>query len=65
MLGDHLYIDQGFYNHHGIDCGDGTVIHFSKKKGAVCRDTIYAFARDNQIYVKQHKHCYSPQQVVE
>jgi len=26
--GDHLFIDCPGYSHHGIDCGDGRVIHF-------------------------------------
>jgi hypothetical protein len=26
--GDHVYIYCGVYSHHGIDVGDGTVIHF-------------------------------------
>ena len=28
--GDHLYVDRGLgsFTHHGIDCGDGTVIHY-------------------------------------
>lgn len=26
--GDHLYVSRGLYTHHGIDCGDGTVIHY-------------------------------------
>jgi hypothetical protein len=65
MQGDHLYIDHGFYKHYGIDCGDGTVIHFSKEKGRICRDTMFAFARNNQIYVKSHNRCYSSEEVVE
>ncbi|MCA1993005.1 MAG: lecithin retinol acyltransferase family protein [Coleofasciculus sp. S288] len=63
--GDHIYIDYGFYSHHGIDCGDGTVIHFSKKKGRVSQDTIHSFACGNRIYTKQGKHRYSPEQVVQ
>lgn len=28
--GDHIYVERfwSLYTHHGIDCGDGTVIHF-------------------------------------
>lgn len=26
---DHIYVSRGIYTHHGIDAGDGTVIHFS------------------------------------
>ncbi len=28
--GDHLQVDFGFYRHHGIDMGDGFVIHFGR-----------------------------------
>jgi hypothetical protein len=63
--GDHIYVDYGFYSHHGIDCGDGTVIHLSKEKGRICQDTIHAFARGNSIYVKQRKSRYSSEQVVQ
>jgi hypothetical protein len=27
--GDHIYINCGAFTHHGIDCGDGTVIHYT------------------------------------
>lgn len=63
--GDHIYVNTGIIDHHGIDCGDGTVIHFSKKKGRICQDTIHSFARGNSICVKQRKHCYSPKQIVQ
>ncbi|NEO49276.1 MAG: NC domain-containing protein, partial [Moorea sp. SIO4A3] len=35
--GDQIYVFQkflnfeGVYQHHGIDCGDGSVIHYRKK----------------------------------
>jgi hypothetical protein len=31
--GDHIYVNRfnGVYNHHGIDCGDGSVIHYTSK----------------------------------
>jgi hypothetical protein len=65
--GDHIYVNLGVIEHHGIDCGDGTVIHFSKKKGKgrICQDTIHFFARGSSIYVKQHKHHYSREQIVQ
>ncbi len=49
MRGDHIYILQKkkmikkikvTYQHHGIDCGDGYVIHLSEGRGTVVRDTI-------------------------
>lgn len=63
--GDHIYVNYGVYTHHGIDCGDGTVIHLSKEKGRIRRDPIHSFAGGNSIYVKQCKHSYSPEQVVQ
>lgn len=63
--GDHIYVDYGFYTHHGIDCGDGTVVHLSKEKGKISQDTMRSFARGNSIYVEQRKHHYSPEQVVQ
>ena len=26
--GDHIFVYRRGYSHHGIDCGDGTVIHY-------------------------------------
>ena len=37
--GDHIYVvRKAGYSHHGIDYGDGTVIHFSGEPGAAKRD---------------------------
>jgi len=34
--GDHIYvIRRAGYSHHGIDCGDGSVIHFTGEPGAL------------------------------
>ncbi|HRT20579.1 MAG TPA: lecithin retinol acyltransferase family protein, partial [Candidatus Hydrogenedentes bacterium] len=27
--GDHIKVRRFLYSHHGIDCGDGTVIHYT------------------------------------
>jgi len=36
--GDHVYVRRrGHYSHHGIDCGDGTVIHYVGERGTVRR----------------------------
>lgn len=63
--GDHIYVNYGTYSHHGVDCGDGMVIHFSKEKGRICQDTRRSFARGNNVHVKQRKSRYSPERVVE
>lgn len=41
------------YEHHGIDCGDSTVIHYSKTGAAtISRTSREAFARGHRIYKK-------------
>ena len=58
--GDQIYVYreflnlQGVYEHHGIDCGNGTVIHYRKPSETVERTSLAIFARGNQIYVKQY-----------
>ncbi len=49
-LGDHIKVRRlkGLYTHHGIDMGDGTVIHFSGEPlhfqyAAICRSPIEDF----------------------
>jgi len=70
--GDHIYVSrkQGIYTHHGIDCGDGTVIHFTgepgkRKAGAsVARTPIEEFAPRSDIKTRQHRKHFAPDVVV-
>jgi hypothetical protein len=71
--GDHIYINCSAgavpYQHHGIDMGDGTVIHLAPALGArialrdsterfqVRRDTLDAFSDGAEIFVKRHDTC--------
>lgn len=53
--GDQVYVMRDVmgvpYQHHGIDCGDGQVIHYRKVGTAtISRTSIEAFARGNPIY---------------
>jgi Lecithin retinol acyltransferase len=57
--GDQIYVMRplmglsGVYEHHGIDCGDGTVIHYAKLDVAqVSRTSWGKFAAGNPVYVK-------------
>jgi len=55
--GDQVYVYRDVmgapYEHHGIDCGDGTVIHYSKRgKAAITRTSRAAFAQGKTIYLK-------------
>ena len=41
------------YEHHGIDCGDGTIIHYSKiGEAQISRTSRETFARGGAVYVK-------------
>lgn len=55
------------YEHHGIDCGDGTIIHYSKLgEAAITRTPRATFARNTPIYVKtQPATTFIPDVVVE
>lgn len=58
--GDHIYVERigGVYAHHGIDIGDGTVIHYTasnwREPRKVQRTSIAAFARGGDIQVKNY-----------
>jgi Lecithin retinol acyltransferase len=69
--GNHIEVWRGFYWHHGIDMGDGTVIHFSgtpkdETDATIRRDTIESFANAFPVSAV-HKHYYTlhPDQVAE
>ena len=70
--GDHIYASRKarIYTHHGIDCGDGTVIHFTgepgkRKAGAsVARTRIEEFAPMSEIKTRQHQKHFAPDVVV-
>lgn len=64
--GDHLYVPRayGTYTHHGIDCGDGTVIHY-KEGEAIARTSLAFFSRGELVSVKPYDYSDPPDQVVE
>lgn len=56
----------GIYEHHGIDCGDGTIIHYRKKDIAtVSRTQLDIFARGNRVFVKSQPVAFLPHIVVQ
>ncbi|HEY9620804.1 MAG TPA: lecithin retinol acyltransferase family protein [Crinalium sp.] len=71
--GDQIYVMRpllgisGVYEHHGIDCGDGTVIHYSKAEPiATVRQTPWAtFTLGQPIFVKHPPTSYIPDVVVQ
>ena len=52
-LREFLNID-GVYEHHGIDCGDGTVIHYRKGSDTIERTSIRLFTDSRKVYVKRY-----------
>jgi hypothetical protein len=57
--GDHIYVHRGRrYSHHGIDCGDGTVIHYVGPRGPlrrVDRTSLEVFAAGSPVLVRHHE----------
>lgn len=58
--GDQIYIFrefwnlEGLYEHHGIDCGDGTAIHYRKPSEIIEQTSIDIFSRGQKIYIRQY-----------
>ncbi|MFH1811879.1 MAG: lecithin retinol acyltransferase family protein [Pseudomonadota bacterium] len=57
--GDHIKVSRLGYTHHGIDCGDGTVIHYSgevgrKRNACVRRDSLDTFLDGSDSFVVVH-----------
>ena len=74
MKGDHIFVlcerNTVSFEHHGIDCGDDTVIHFSKAtgKGIITRDTMSYFESlsiDGNLYAPEYKKCDSVSVVIQ
>lgn len=49
-----LFNLKGVYEHHGIDCGDGTVIHYRKPSETVERTSIATFTQGNPIQKQEY-----------
>ena len=66
--GDHIYVRRGrHYSHHGIDCGDGTVIHFVGARGTVrhiARTPFEDFAAGSPVRVHGHEQRLSPDETI-
>ncbi|MDQ8044274.1 MAG: lecithin retinol acyltransferase family protein [Patulibacter sp.] len=58
--GEHIYVRRrGVYTHHGVDAGDGTVIHFtgepgSKRHAAIARTPIEEFLSGGECRVRRY-----------
>lgn len=68
--GDHIYVNCIGYTHHGIDYGDGTVIHHpggidQKIQATISRTSMFAFAGGKIVFVKEYGKCDLPDIVIE
>lgn len=57
--GDHIFVQRPLYTHHGIDCGDGTVIHYTgepgqKRNAAVKRTGIQDFTSGGNLLIRYY-----------
>lgn len=54
------------YEHYGIDCGDGTIIHYSKAGEAeIARTSQAAFAQGGAVYTKNPATAFIPDVVID
>ena len=57
--GDHIFASRRSngvpFTHHGIDCGDGTVIHYDGS--TICRVSKTEFAQGKEIRIKEYGQC--------
>ena len=58
---------EGVYEHHGIDCGDGTVIHYSKvpQEPTVLRVSWREFSWNQTVRVRDYAASFIPDVVIE
>jgi len=63
--GDHVYVWRLGYSHHGIDCGDGTVIHFNgepfkKTAASIARTRMADFTNGSRMRTRVYGNRDSP-----
>lgn len=67
--GDHLYVWRGVYQHHGIDCGDGTVVHYNGaplrgRSASIVREPIEKFAKGGRVQIHNRTRRFSRTAIV-
>lgn len=71
-FGDQIYVWRNFsnlegvYQHHGIDVGDGSVIHYRKPSEIIEQTSFDTFSKGNTVYVREYPQgfCFIPEVVV-
>jgi Lecithin retinol acyltransferase len=70
MKGEQIYVMrellnfQGVYEHHGIDCGDGTIIHYRKGTDRIEKTPRAIFTDGRTVYTKHYDTSFIPDVVV-
>jgi len=69
VRGAHVYVERDVYSHHGIDCGDGTVIDFAgqdagKRTASIRRVTLAEFAQGAPVRTRAYGSDYGAEVVV-
>ncbi len=67
---DHIYVKRLGYTHHGIDTGNGTVIHYTgevgqKANACIRRTPLDQFTKESEIHVHLYGECDPPDVVIE
>lgn len=68
--GDHIYVGRVGYTHHGIDVGDGRVIHYSGEPGkskahaSIRYATLEEFAQGGKVKVREYGKRFEADQTV-
>jgi hypothetical protein len=70
VRGAHIYVERALITHHGIDCGDWTVIDFAGRGGGkdtacIRRVSLAEFAQGAPVKTRTYGSCHSPEVVVE
>lgn len=70
--GDHIRVGRFLYRHHGIDCGDGSVIHYTgtlwkRKDARVSRTPLGEFLGryKGNVRIVRHPDSASPDEIME
>lgn len=67
--GDHIKVKRPGYWHHGIDVGDGTVVHYCgevhrKREAEIRRTAMVEFLEGGHLVIVNSGHCFTPEEVV-
>lgn len=69
--GDHVYVNRGLYSHHGIDMGDGRIIHYVKAcdsylTGIVSTTSFFEFAQGdyNSVQIGPRVEPFNPDLII-